>query len=103
MLPPLLMAAIRFALVLFPRHLLSQEARRGLEQSSLFYGLCLGTGQFGLLYIAMDGFISPGMASVVMQMQVFFTILIAARLQEKTPSSINCWDWRPPPPAWPSS
>jgi O-acetylserine/cysteine efflux transporter len=46
--------------------------------SLALYGLSVGTGQFGLLYIAMNGFISPGLASVVMQMQVFFTIAIAA-------------------------
>jgi hypothetical protein len=78
MLPPLLMAAIRFALVLFPAILFLK--RPNISWGSLaLYGLCVGTGQFGLLYIAMNGFISPGMASLVMQMQVFFTIAVAAQ------------------------
>ncbi len=51
----------------------------------VLYGFCLGTGQFGMLYLAMDGFISPGMASVVMQMQVFFTIAIAAQRTGEKP------------------
>src|ERR1700748_1349578 len=83
MLPPLLMAAIRFALVLFPAIFFLKKPN--ISWSSLaLYGVCVGTGQFGLLYIAMNGFISPGVASVVMQMQVFFTIAVAAwRTSEK--------------------
>ena len=38
------------------------------------YGLLIGVGQFGLLYVAMKGHISPGIASLVIQLQVFFTI-----------------------------
>ena len=66
-LPPLLMAAIRFALVLFPAIFFIKKPNVSWGSLAL-YGLCVGTGQFGLLYIAMNGFISPGMASVVMQM-----------------------------------
>lgn len=77
MLPPLLMAAVRFTLTLFPAILFLK--RPNVSWGSLaLYGGCVGTGQFGLLYIAMDGMISPGVASVVMQMQVFFTMGVAA-------------------------
>ena len=38
------------------------------------FGLLIGVGQFGVLFIAMDGQITPGLASLVVQMQVFFTI-----------------------------
>jgi len=38
------------------------------------YGLAVGVGQFGILYFAIDGNISPGLASLVVQTQVFFTI-----------------------------
>jgi O-acetylserine/cysteine efflux transporter len=84
MLPPLLMAAIRFALVLFPAifFLKKPDASWG---SLALYGLCVGTGQFGLLYIAMNGMISPGVASVVMQTQVFFTIAVAAQRTGEKP------------------
>ncbi|MGH6782923.1 MAG: EamA family transporter, partial [Sphingomonadaceae bacterium] len=44
------------------------------------YGVLIGFGQFGLLYIAMNGHISPGLASLVVQAQVFFTIALAMRL-----------------------
>lgn len=38
------------------------------------YGLAVGVGQFGILYFAIDGNISPGLASLVIQTQIFFTI-----------------------------
>jgi O-acetylserine/cysteine efflux transporter len=41
------------------------------------YGLLMGGGQFGLLYLAMRGHITPGLASLVIQSQVFFTIGLA--------------------------
>jgi O-acetylserine/cysteine efflux transporter len=84
LLPPLLMAAIRFALVLFPAIFFLKKPAVSWGSLAL-YGLCVGTGQFGLLYIAMDGFISPGIASVVMQTQVFFTIAVAAQRTGEKP------------------
>ncbi len=78
-LPPLLMAALRFALVLVPG--LFFVARPTVPLGNLaLYGLLIGAGQFGLLYVAMNGHISPGLASLVIQMQVFFTIALAMRL-----------------------
>ena len=83
-LPPLLMAAIRFALVLLPAIFFLKKPNVSWANLAL-YGICVGTGQFGLLYIAMDGFISPGVASVVMQTQVWFTIAIAAQRTGEKP------------------
>ncbi len=44
------------------------------------YGLFIGAGQFALLYLAMRSEISPGLASLVIQTQVFFTLLLAMKL-----------------------
>lgn len=44
------------------------------------YGLLIGAGQFGLMFIAMAGHITPGLASLVIQLQAFFTIGLAAYL-----------------------
>jgi len=78
-LPPLLFAALRFALVLLPG--LFFFARPAVPLGNLaLYGLLIGVGQFGLLYVAMNGHISPGLASLVIQVQVFFTIGLAMRL-----------------------
>jgi O-acetylserine/cysteine efflux transporter len=72
-LPPLLFASLRFTFVLVP--LVFFLPRPKVRMSNLvLYGLAIGLGQFGLLFIAMNGLISPGLASLVVQMQVFFTI-----------------------------
>ncbi|MCX8498470.1 MAG: EamA family transporter, partial [Caulobacteraceae bacterium] len=44
------------------------------------YGILIGLGQFGILYIAMNGQIAPGLASLLMQTQVFFTIGLSMAL-----------------------
>jgi O-acetylserine/cysteine efflux transporter len=77
--PPLLFAALRFALAAFPAVLfLPRPAVRWRNLAA--YGVLLGVGQFGLLYLAVDGHISPGLASLVVQTQVFFTIGLAMRI-----------------------
>ena len=77
--PPLLMAALRFGLVLIPGLFFVPRPAVGLGNLAL-YGFLIGGCQFGLLYVAMDGHISPGLASLVIQVQVFFTIGLAMRL-----------------------
>jgi O-acetylserine/cysteine efflux transporter len=42
------------------------------------FGVLIGVGQFGLLFWAMRSDISPGLASLVIQSQVFFTIALSA-------------------------
>jgi len=44
------------------------------------FGMLIGVGQFGLLFWAMRADISPGLASLVIQTQVFFTIALAGFL-----------------------
>lgn len=75
-LPALLFAALRFLFVLLPACFLIPRPRVPWRLVAL-YGLALGLIQFGLLFIAMKGMISPGLASLVVQMQVFFTVGIA--------------------------
>lgn len=78
-LPPLLFAALRFSMALVPALFFLRRPAVGLGNLAL-YGLLIGVGQFGLLYIAMNGHISPGIASLVVQTQVFFTIGLSMRL-----------------------
>ncbi|MDR3221632.1 MAG: EamA family transporter, partial [Candidatus Accumulibacter sp.] len=78
-LPPLLFAALRLSLALVPAIFFLRRPAVNLGNLAL-YGLLIGVGQFGLLYIAMDGHISPGIASLVLQAQVFFTIGLAMKL-----------------------
>lgn len=90
-LPPLFFATLRFVFVFFPAALFLRcpaslgEAGGALAGGKAYvawsnlaiYGLCIGLLQFGMLFIAMKGHISPGLASLVVQMQVFFTIGLA--------------------------
>ena len=72
-LPPLLFAALRFSFALVPAMFFLPRPAVAPGNLAL-YGLLIGVGQFGLLYVAMKGHISPGIASLVIQVQVFFTI-----------------------------
>ncbi len=77
-LPPLLFAALRFAAVVVPAVFFLK--RPPVSWGTLAaYGLAIGLGQFGLLFIAIDGLIAPGLASLVVQVQVVFTIGFAMR------------------------
>ena len=75
-LPPLAFAALRFTFAFLPAAFFVK--RPNVPWKNLIaYGLLIGAGQFGLLFIAMKAFISPGLASLVVQTQVFFTIGLA--------------------------
>ncbi|UZF91189.1 EamA family transporter [Bosea sp. NBC_00550] len=77
--PPLLFACLRFVFALLPAVFFLK--RPAVPWSKLAaYGILIGAGQFGLLFIAIKGFIAPGLASLVVQAQSFFTILLAAAI-----------------------
>jgi O-acetylserine/cysteine efflux transporter len=75
--PPFLFAALRFAASSIPWLPFVKRPRIPWKILAQF-GLFLGAGQFGLLFLAMRHDISPGMASLLMQSQAFYTIVIAA-------------------------
>lgn len=82
-LPPLLMAALRFALaaapaVFLPRPNLSWPMMIAIA-STLF------VGHYAFLYPAMAVGMPPGLASIALQVQAFFTIAIAAVLLGERP------------------
>ena len=72
-LPPLTFAALRFAFAFAPAALFLKRPDVPLRNLAAF-GVLIGLGQFGLLYIALHDQIAPGLASLVMQSQVFITI-----------------------------
>ena len=78
-LAPFTFAALRFALVAFPLVFIFPRPNTSwLNLAS--YGFFIGFGQFGLLYWVMQENITPGLASLLLQMQVFFTVLLALLL-----------------------
>lgn len=78
-LPPLLFAALRFTFALLPAVFFIRRPKVPWKDLAA-YGVLIGAGQFGLLYLAMNGHASPGIASLVMQTQVFFTIGLSMAL-----------------------
>lgn len=80
--PPLTLAALRFALASLP--LLAFVPRPKTQWRWLISsGILVGAGQFGLLYYALGSDIAPGLASLVIQTQVFFTISLAGFLMKE--------------------
>jgi len=71
--PPFLFAALRYCFAFLPAALFLPRPQVSWVNLCV-YGVAVGVGQFGVLYYAIDGNISPGLASLVIQTQVFFTI-----------------------------
>lgn len=88
-LPPLTFATLRFALAFVPAALFLKRPDVPIRNLAAYGGL-IGLGQFGLLYIAMHGMISPGLASLVIQSQVFMTIGLAMWL---TRERLRSFQW----------
>lgn len=81
--PPLLLGALRFCAVAFPLiFVLDRPPISWFWLISL--GLTINTGQFAFLFIGMKLGMPPGLASLVAQSQVFFTLIFAVSiLREK--------------------
>lgn len=81
--PPMLLAALRFSLAAVPAVFFIRRPNIQLKYL-LAYGATVGIGQFGCMFYAMHLGLPAGLASVVLQSQAFFTLLLAAvMLQEK--------------------
>ncbi len=78
-LPPLTLALLRFTLAFFPLAFFLPRPKVGWRNLAA-YGVLIGAGQFGVLFTAMRADITPGLASLVVQTQVFFTIFLSMRL-----------------------
>ncbi|PWB30453.1 O-acetylserine/cysteine exporter [Pseudomonas sp. SDI] len=76
-LPPMLLGALRFALVAFPAVLLVKRPQLPWRWL-IAYGATISLGQFAFLFEAMGNGMPPGLASLVLQSQAFFTLFFAA-------------------------
>lgn len=74
--PPLLFSAARFAVCALPALWLPRP-KVGWG-SLLALGLVLGAGLFGFMFLGIAAGVSPGIASLLMQSQVLFTLLLGA-------------------------
>lgn len=82
--PPLLLAALRFALASLPVLVLPKPPVPW--RMLIAIGGTLFVGQFGLLFPAMAVGMPPGLASIGLQVQAFITIAIAAAILGERPT-----------------
>src|SRR3954453_24151563 len=89
--PPLLFVALRFTLVAFPAILFVR--RPGVELRWLLgVGTFMCLGQFALLFVAMDQGMPAGLASLLLQAQVLFTIALAVLCLGEPPRPMQMAD-----------
>jgi len=75
--PPLMLAGLRFLLVAFPALLFVARPKVPMRLL-LGYGLTISFGQFAFLFCAIKFGMPAGLASLVLQAQAFFTIILGA-------------------------
>src|SRR3954463_11434951 len=71
--PPFALAAARFFLAAVPMCFFVRRPPLSL-QTLVAYGFAIGVAQFGLLFLGMRLGMPAGLSSLVIQLQVFFTI-----------------------------
>ena len=104
--PPFLFAALRYTFAFLPLVFFVPRPKTSWVNLCI-YGLAVGVGQFGVLYFAINGRISPGLASLVIQTQVFFTIGFAMFFAKERLRTYQMLAWElvrctpmPQPPSW---
>src|SRR6478752_8850033 len=86
--PPLLFVAIRFTLVVFPAIFFIARPHAPWRVIAAV-GVFMSLGQFGFLFVSMDAGMPPGLAALVLQAQVIFTVLIAAGVLREIPTPMQ--------------
>jgi O-acetylserine/cysteine efflux transporter len=82
-LPPFLFASLRFTFAALPLVFILPRPKVPWRYL-VAYGVLIGFGQFGLLFWVMGSHMSPGLASLVIQMQAVFTIFLALMVFKET-------------------
>jgi O-acetylserine/cysteine efflux transporter len=83
---PLWLSALRFVFAALPAIAFVRPPRVPLR-TLLLYGLAIFAGQFGLLFSGMKAGVPAGLASLVLQVQVFFTMGLAMWLFGERPQA----------------
>lgn len=86
-LPPILLCALRFFFAAIPAIFFVRRPAIATRQLMAF-GFTMFVLQFTLLFFGMAAGASAGLASLLLQVQVFFTVLLAALFLDEKPS---CW------------
>ena len=83
--PPLLLTSLRYVVAALPAVFFIKRPKVGIG-ILVAYGLAVGVGQFSLLFSAIKFGMPAGLASLVMQLQVFCTIALAVLFLGERPS-----------------
>ncbi len=86
--PPFLLTALRFAFAAVPAIFFVKPPKAPIS-IVIVYGLLIGVGQFGLLFLAMKLGMPVGLASLVMQLQAFLTIIFARIVLGEHPTRVQ--------------
>lgn len=86
--PPLLLTALRYVAAVLPAIFFVRRPNVRLG-SLLGYGFAIGVVQFGLLFLAIGLGLPAGLASLLIQLQVFFTIGLAALFLGERPGAFQ--------------
>ena len=86
--PPLFLTVLRFAASAFPAIFFVTRPTSRWPTLAL-YGLTMGSIQFGLLFVAMKLGFSASLSSLVMQLQAFFTMALAAVFLHDRPRPVQ--------------
>lgn len=82
--PPLLLTALRYVVATLPAIFFVRRPQVALG-ILIAYGLFIGVGQFGVLFTAIHLGMPAGLASLVLQLQTFFTIGLAVAFLGERP------------------
>jgi O-acetylserine/cysteine efflux transporter len=85
---PLTLSALRFLFAAIP-FVFFVKPPKARTLTVALYGLVIGVGQFGVLFIAIHEGFPVGLASLVVQAQVFFTIALAWILMGERPRRVQ--------------
>jgi O-acetylserine/cysteine efflux transporter len=85
---PLFLCALRFFLASIPAIFFIKPPAAPVKLI-IFYGLLMFGLQFALLFMGMKAGMTPGLASLLAQVQIFFSILFAAMLFDEFPTLLQ--------------
>lgn len=84
--PPLLLAGCRFLFVFFPACFFILRPKISIKWLCI-YGLTMSFGQFALLFLALSSGMPSGVASLILQSQAFFTIILGGIFFSEKPKA----------------
>jgi O-acetylserine/cysteine efflux transporter len=84
--PPFLFTGLRFSLAAIPAIFFIERPKEPLS-TQIAFGLFLGVGQFGFLFLSIYLGLSASLASLVLQLQACFTMLLAWAILREAPKT----------------